>query len=183
MPNKKALFLVVFLLILATVPALISVGISIWGPKCTSDREVLPGNFITGKQQSVGTEATLCIDRAGYSKGDVVRLTFTVVNKYYEPVELGGGQQPVMDLCAHTFLKPYCLSQVQPEKAGPTHLVLQPGQSHTIAWEWKPSNKEEDEQIIRMMNNVTIVANWIGADGGPGTVFAQFNYGPQMMGP
>jgi hypothetical protein len=127
MPDKKALFVVIFLLLISTVAGLVAVGIRIWGPKCTSDRERIPGDFITGEQPSVGTEATLCIDKAGYSKGDVVRLTFTVVNKYHKPVELGGGQQPMMDLCSHNIPKLYCLSQVRPEMAGPTHLVLQPG--------------------------------------------------------
>jgi hypothetical protein len=182
MPDKKALFLIIFLLLVATVPALIAVGISLWGPRCTSDHERIPGDLVTGEPGSVGTEATLCIDRPGYSKGDVVRLTFTVVNRYFEPVELGGGQQPVMDLCSRNMPKQYCLSQVQPELAGPTHLVLQPGESHAITWEWKPTS-EEAEQIIRHRNNATIDANWIGADGGTGTVFVHFNYGPQMMGP
>jgi hypothetical protein len=145
------------------------------GPVCDSGHEEIPDNAITGRQGGVGTEATLCVDKAEYKTGDTVHMTFTVKNAYHEPLVLDGGQQPVMDICPAQH---QCLSQYQPDVAQLTHLVLEPGQSHTIQWDW-PTSDVDLQQAVHSTCDVTVNAYWVGARPPTGIVFVQFCYGPR----
>jgi hypothetical protein len=107
-----------------------------------SGTERQPGNIDAGTMGRDAVTATLCTDRTDYNQGDTVHITFTVKNAYHETLVLDGGQRPVMDICPAYN---QCLSQYQPDVAQLTHLVLEPGQSKTIQWDW-PTAPQVDPQ-------------------------------------
>ena len=170
--------MITVLLLLASLMLLLS-GCSVLsflsGPNCKSGKEVRPGNYITGQKQADATIATLCTDRTDYNQGDTVHITFTVKNALDEQIVLGDGQRPVMDMCVE---QNQCLSHSQSEVAQLTRLVLEPGQSHTIQWDW-PTPDVNLPEALGQINVVTLDAYRIRLDKGTGSVFVQFNYGPR----
>lgn len=160
--------------------ALIVVLSACSGPVCASDKEVRPGNFLTGQKQADATIATLCVDKAEYSTGDTVHMTFTVKNALDEQITLGDGQQPVMDICPAQH---QCLSQYQPDVAQMTQLVLEPSQSKTIQWDWPTTQQINPQEAQGQTNDVMAQAYWTRLDGGRGNVFVFFLYGPRKGPP
>ena len=143
------------------------------GPNCDSGIEIRPGNLATSTPQANATEATLCTDKAQYDKGDIVHITLTVKNLLDEQIVLDGGQQPVMDICAGG-----CFSSSQSAEAKLTRLVLEPGQSRTIQWDW-PTSDVDLQSALGQTNMVVVNATWVGVTGGGGGIFVRFNYGPR----
>ncbi len=151
------------------------------GPNCASGREQIPDNVITGRQGGVGTEATLCTDKEQYSEGDTVHITLTVKNAYHEPIVLDGGQQPIMDIC-RWLEEALCLSQTQAADQRLVHLVLEPGRSQTVQWEWRPSETEIAQlKLVSRSNTVRVSATWQGTDGTFRTVDVWFVYGEKPL--
>ena len=145
------------------------------GPNCKSGTEIRSGNLATGRKQADAIIATLCTDRTDYNKGDIVHMTFTVKNALDEQIVLGDGQRVVMDMCVE---KNQCLSQSQPAVAQLTRLILEPGQSYTIQWDW-PTPNVNLQEALGQINLVTLNAYSVRLDKGPGYIFVQFNYGPR----
>lgn len=143
---------------------------------CDTDKEIRGGNFITGQKQADATIATLCVDKAEYNTGDTVHMTFTVKNALDEQIVLDGGQRPVMDICPAQH---QCLSQYQPDVAQLTRLVLEPGQSHVIQWDWPTSPQADPQDALLPTNDVRVRAYWIGLDTVVGEVSVLFLYGPR----
>jgi hypothetical protein len=56
-----------------------------------------------------------------------------------------------MDICPAQH---QCLSQYQPEVAQLTHLVLEPGQSHTIQWDWPTTSQVNPQEAQGQTNDV-----------------------------
>jgi hypothetical protein len=166
------------LLLLASLTLLLS-GCSVFsflsGPNCDSVTVRRSGNLATGRKPADATNAKLCVDRTEYNTGDTVHMTFTVKNLLDEQIVIGNDQQPVMDLCVE---KSQCLSQSQPEVAQLTRLTLEPGQSHTIQWDW-PTPDVNLPEALGPINVVTLNAYWIDFDKGIGRIFVLFNYGPR----
>jgi hypothetical protein len=121
------------------------------GPVCDSGTERKSGNLVTGEKGRDATIGTLCVDKAKYKTGDTVHMTFTVKNALDEQIVLDGGQRPVMDICPAQH---QCLSQYQPEVAQLTHLVLEPGQSHTIQWDWPTTSQVNPQEAQGQTNDV-----------------------------
>ncbi|HLF26656.1 MAG TPA: hypothetical protein VJG32_09990 [Anaerolineae bacterium] len=140
------------------------------GANCVSGNETIPNDLGTGQQGGIGTEATFCTDKEQYNIGDIVHVTLTVTNRYREALVLDGGGQPLMDICGQGG----CWSQTQPAGAVPTHLVLEPGQAHTIQWEIAP---EQATAFLNIYNIAYLGATWIGTDGGVGDLRLDFIYG------
>jgi len=172
MNTKK---MITLLLLLVSLTLLLN-GCSLFsGPNCDSGTERRPGDLVTGQKPADATIATLCTDRTDYNKGDTVHMTFTVKNALDEQIVLGDGQRPVMDMCVE---QNQCLSHSQSEVAQLTRLVLEPGQSHTIQWDW-PTPDVNLPEALGQINVVTLDAYRIRLDKGTGSVFVQFNYGPR----
>jgi hypothetical protein len=131
--------------------------------QCVSGTERQPGNLATGEQSRDATIVMFCTDKQQYNKGDKAHITLTAQNVLDKQIVVDGGQQPVMDIC--TWRTKQCLSQAQPAEARLTRLVLEPGQSHTIQWDW--STPEIDtKEAVNSMNQVLVEASWLGAVGG-----------------
>jgi hypothetical protein len=148
--------------------------------QCVSGEETQPANFITGQQQGIATIGTFCTDKRQYDKGDTVHITLTVKNGLDKQIVLGGGQQPVMDIC--DWRTKQCLSQAQPAVAGLTRLVLEPGQSHTIQWNW-PTPEVDVKGSLDQVNEVAITGYWVGKDGLQGELNLFFTYGEKIGRP
>ncbi len=150
------------------------------GPNCGSGITRQRGNIDTGTMGRDATIATLCVDRTEYNKGDTVYITFTVKNTLDEPIVLDNSQQPVMDICVPSMS---CLSQYQPDVAQLTHLVLEPGQSHTLRWDWPPPGVDLSKSIIGQTNAGSVDGKWISLYGTVVTVNVHFFYGPRRVVP
>ena len=144
------------------------------GPVCDSGTEKKPGNIDTGGIEKDATIRTLGVDKAEYQTGDTVHMTFTVKNALDEQIALDGGQRPVMDICPAQH---QCVSQYQSEVAQLTRLVLEPGQSHTIQWDWPTTPQVNPQAAQGSTNDVMVRAYWVRLDGGRGEVFVLFLYG------
>ncbi len=144
-------------------------------PICDSGIERKSGNLVTGEKGRDATIGTLCVDKAEYKTGDTVHMTFTVKNALDEQIVLDGGQPPVMDICPAQH---QCLSQYQTDVAQLTRLVLEPGQSHTIQWDWPTAPQVNPQDAQGPKNDVMARAYWTRLDGGRGDVFVLFLYGP-----
>jgi hypothetical protein len=140
---------------------------------CKSGTERQPGNMDAGTMGRDADTATLCTDKTDYNTGDTVHVTFTVKNALDEQIVLDGGQQPVMDICAGG-----CFSQGQTIGTKLTHLVLEPGESHILRWDW-PAPEVDLSTAVDPTNGVTVRATWIGVRGGTRELLVQFNYGPR----
>ncbi len=149
------------------------------GPNCDSGKEIRPGNLATGAPQADATMATLCTDKAQYEQGDTVHITFTVKNLLDEQIVLDGGQQLVMDIC---IWQDQCVASSQPAEAQLTRLVLEPGQSHTLSWNW-PTPESDLQKALGQTNVVLVSATWVGIRGGVREVSIQLNYGPRKALP
>jgi hypothetical protein len=147
---------------------------------CNSGTERQPGNIDAGTMGRDAVTATLCTDKTDYNKGDIVHISFTMKNMLDEQIVLDGGQQSVMDICVGVAP---CLSYYQPELAQLTRLVLEPGQSHTIQWDWPPSGVDMDKSIHPPINAADVYGNNIRLDGNLGTVSVSFFYGPRRLAP
>jgi hypothetical protein len=145
-------------------------------PICDSGIERKSGNLVTGEKGRDATIGTLCVDKAEYKTGDTVHMTFTVKNALDEQIILDGGQQPVMDICPAQH---QCLSQYQPEVAQLTRLVLEPGQSHTIQWDWPNTPQVNPQDALLQTNDVAVQAHWIGLDTMVRELSILFLYGPR----
>lgn len=64
-----------------------------------------------------------------------------------------------------------------------TRLVLEPGQSHTIQWNWPTPDVDMSNSIIAQTSAGSVDGNNKRLDGGLGTVNVQFFYGPRREGP
>jgi|WetSurMetagenome_2_1015567.scaffolds.fasta_scaffold401838_1 hypothetical protein len=162
------------ILFLALLSLTFLLGACSSGPICASDKEVRPGNFLTGQEQADATIGTLCVDKAEYNTGDTVHMTFTVKNALNEQIVLDGGQQPVVDICPAQH---QCLSQYQSDVAQLTHLVLEPGQSHTIQWDWPSNPSVSPQDALGPTNEVSVRGYWVRLDRGRGQVYVMFLYG------
>jgi hypothetical protein len=167
---------ITLLLLFVSLVVLLSACYLFSGPNCKSGTEGRSGNLATGRKQADVTTATLCTDRTDYSKSDTVHITFTVKNLLDEQIVLGGGQQPVMDICVGAAP---CLSHYQPEIAHFTRLVLEPGQSHTIQWDWPTPGIDMDKSVPPFTSATSVAGNHIRLDKRLGTVNVQFFYGPR----
>jgi hypothetical protein len=103
-----------------------------------------------------------------------------VKNLLDEQIVLDGGQQPVMDICV---LSMPCLSHYQTDVAQLTLLILEPGQSHTIQWDWPPPGTDLSDSIIDRTNVASVDGKWIRLDKGQGLVNVHVFYGPRAMVP
>jgi len=168
------------LLLLASLTLLLSACSLFSGPNCDSGIEDRSGNLATGRKQAHAIIATLCTDRTDYNKGDTVHITFTVKNLLDEQIVLDGGQRPVMDICISAAP---CLSHYQPEIAQLTRLALEPGQSHTIQWDWPTPGVDMDKSVDPSINAAAVYGNHIRLDGGLGSVSVAFSYGPRRVVP
>lgn len=97
-----------------------------------------------------------------------------------EQLMLDNGQQPVMDICVPSSA---CLSKYQPDVAQLTRLVLEPGRSHTIQWDWPTPDMDMSNSIIAQTGVGSVNGNHKRLDGGLGAVNVQFFYGPRAMVP
>jgi len=151
------------LLLLASLALLLS-GCSVFsflsGPNCSSGTYRQPGNLVTGQKGRDAVTGTLCTDKSEYNTGDTVHITLTVKNLLDEQIVLDGGQQPVMDMCAGG-----CFSSSQSAEANLTRLVLEPGQSHTIQWDW-PTPDVDLQSALGQTNMVVVNATWVSVTGG-----------------
>ena len=172
--NKTIASLLMFLTLAVWLTACSS------GPVCDSGTEKKPGNIDTGGIEKDATIGTLCVDKAEYKTGDTVHMTFTVKNALDEQIVLDGGQPPVMDICPAQH---QCLSQYQTDVAQLTRLVLEPGQSHTIQWDWPTPEVDLHKAVNPASNQVYVHGYWGRLDKGPGQVMVQLLYGPRMLGP
>jgi hypothetical protein len=156
--------------------ALIVVLSACSGPNCDSGTERKSGNLVTEEKGRDATIGTLCVDKAEYNTGDTVHMTFTVKNALDEQIVLGDGQQPVMNICPAQH---QCLSQYQPDVAQLTHLVLEPGQSKTIQWDWPTAPQVDPQEALLQTNDVSLQAHWVRLDKIVGDVSVMFLYGPR----
>ncbi len=148
--------------------------------QCVSGIERQPGNAFTGEKGKDATIATFCTDKQQYNKGDIVHITLTVKNGLDRQIVLDGDQQPVMEIC--TWRTKQCLSQRQPSEARLTRLVLEPGQSHTIQWDW-PTPEVDAKEAVDEINEVAIRGYWLGAGGGERELRLFFTYGEKIGRP
>ncbi len=146
---------------------------------CDSGEEHRPDNSITGQIGGTVTIGTLCFDKNRYQLGDRVHLTMLVKNALNEPIVLGDGQSPVLDIeigWAERRLR----SKYQPPI--PTRLELQPGQTYVLAWDWPPP----DVDVTKAKSPEGWLAAegfWVGLDGARGHVgVTGIAYGPIALG-
>lgn len=163
-------------LFLALLGVALLLGACSSGPVCDSGTERKSGNLVTGEKGKDATIGTLCVDKAEYKTGDTVHMTFAVKNALDEQIVLDGGQRPVMDICPEHN---QCLSQYQPDVAQLTRLVLEPGQSQTIEWNWPTTPQVNPQDALGQTNEVRVQAHWVGRDGGLRDIDVLFLYGPR----
>jgi hypothetical protein len=156
------------------------VVLSACSSNCKSGTEIRSGNLATGRKQADAITAKLCTDKTDYNNGDIVHITFTVKNLLDEQIVLDGGQQPVMDICVGAAP---CLSHYQSAIAQLTRLVLEPGQSHTIQWDWPTPGVDMDKSMPSPISGGAVYGNNIRLDGNLGTVSVEFFYGPRRDWP
>ena len=148
--------------------------------QCVSGKEIKPDNFITGERGGDATIATFCTDKNQYNKGDIVHITLTVKNGLDKQIILDGGQQPVMDICV--WRTKQCLSQGQPLETRLTHLVLEPGQSHVVQWDW-PTPEVDIKGALDEVNEAYVKGYWLGSRGGKRELNLFFTYGKKLRRP
>ncbi len=171
---------VTLLLLFAGVAAVLNACSLFSSPNCASGTERRPGNLATGEKGRDATTATLCTDKDQYSEGDTVHITFSVKNLLDEPIVMDGGQQPVMDIC-RWLEEDHCLSQTQAADQRLVHLVLEPGQIHTLEWAWLPSAAEMAQIRSSRSHTVRVSATRLRTDGLFNTVDVWFVYGTKPI--
>jgi hypothetical protein len=141
---------------------------------CSTSGESRPDNSITGQQGGTVIIVTLCSDKDSYKLGETVHLTMSVKNALNEPIVLGDGQSPVLDIVVHDGGR---RSDYQPP--APTRLDLKPWQTYVLTWDWPPPDVNVNN-AKGFYGWLTIEGYWIGLDGGKGHLGTSASYGPTI---
>ena len=114
-------------------------------------------------------EYRMCTDKKRYRFGETVHVSFTITNISDHPLEFGDGSGPAMDICD---LWKMCWSSGRELTDEQKHFVLQPGESHTLGWNWSPSQVATER-----------IATSPGGGAVPVDLRGKLNRGGTMSGP
>jgi hypothetical protein len=141
---------------------------------CESSGESRPDNSITGQQGGTVIIVQLCSDKDSYQLGETVHFTLSVKNALDEPIVLGGGQSPVLDIAVQDGGR---RSDYQPPV--PTRLELQARQTYVLTWDWPPPDVNVNS-AKGFYGWLAVDGYWIGLVQGKGHLGIRASYGPTI---
>lgn len=125
-------------------------------------------NFTRDGQHTQITKIELCSNRKSYDRDDVVHIRFTLTNVWDQPLLLTDEVRPVVDVCTEgDGYGERCWSDEQGPSPPLTSLLLEPGDSYTIEWDWQSDGG----------GDVIIEGYWLRPDGIFGHVSILIVYG------
>jgi hypothetical protein len=92
-------------------------------------------------------------------------------------VDLDRGKKSVLDICVDYDS---CWSDHHPSSEWPTQVVLDPGGSLTLEWDWPVTQAEREAEWpkgVSSSNSVHVRGYWLGSDGFVDEESLNFSYG------